>query len=246
MTDHDIIELIEPVIRTLKIYHRYSVSGLEHIPKKGRGIIVVNHSLATYDICMLIHSIYIRTGRMPRPLVDRLFEKLPLINTLFTRLGCVPGRQCHAQNLLLEDQLILVAPGGMAEAIRPYTERYQIKWQDKRGFIRLAITSQTPIILAFCPSSDDLYKVYDTQITRWCYRNLRLPMMFVRGLGPTLFPRPVKLKHYISPPIMPPQVTHNDPEQVIDLFHEKVMEQAKSMMLSLPVNPNNPRGLKHY
>ena len=148
---------------------------------------------------------FVRTGRFPRPLIDRLFEKIPLLYSFSYKLGCVSGRQHHAQNLLLEDQLIVVAPGGMEEAIRPHTEKYQIKWQKKRGFVRLAIDTQTPIFLAFCPHSDDLYKVYDTQVTRWCYRHLRIPMLFMRGLGPTLMPRPVKLKHFISEAIVPPE-----------------------------------------
>ena len=57
MTDHDLVRFFEPMVRVLKAYHRYSVSGIEQIPRRERGIIVVNHSFATYDICMLMHSI---------------------------------------------------------------------------------------------------------------------------------------------------------------------------------------------
>lgn len=232
MTDHDLIALFEPLIRGLKVYHRYSVAGLENIPLRSRGIIVVNHSFATYDICMLIHSIQRYTGRFPRPLVDRLFAKIPPLRILSQRLGCVPGDPERAQELLAENQLIMVAPGGMGEAIRPYTEKYQLKWSDKRGFVRLAIDSNTPILLAFCPQSDDLYKVYDTKVTQFFYRNFRFPMMVMRGLGPTLLPRPVKLKHFISAPIYPPaKPQHPDEyEAVVDEFHQQMIEQAQAMI----------------
>ena len=205
MANPDFIALLEPVIKGLKIYHRYAVSGLDYIPRKGRAIIVVNHSLATYDILMLIHSIYDQTGRLPRPLVDRLIGHIPMLSTITHELGCITGSPENAQQLLAEEQLIVVAPGGMAEAIRPHTQRYQTKWQDRKGFVRLAVNTNSPIILAFCPDSDNLYKVYDTKITRFMYRYLRLPMIIARGLGPTILPRPVKLKHFISEPIIPKQ-----------------------------------------
>lgn len=232
MTDYDLVALFEPVVRTLKVYHRYSVAGLEHIPRRQRGIIVVNHSLATYDIGMLIHSIYRSTGRFPRPLVDRLIEKIPPLKALCFRMGCAPGRPSVARNLLEDEQLVLVAPGGMGEAIRPHTEKYQIKWDSKRGFIRLAIDTNTPIILAFCPQSDDLYKVYDAEITRFFYRHFRLPMMVMRGVGPTLLPRPVKLRHYISSPIIPPKkpASRAEYESAVDHFHTEVTRRAIEMM----------------
>lgn len=234
MIDHDLVALFEPVIRGLKVYHRYSVSGLEHVPARSAGIIVVNHSFATYDICMLIHSIHRYTGRFPRPLVDRLFHKIAPLRSFTSRLGCVPGEPQAARTLLEENHLIVVAPGGMGEAIRPYTQKYQIQWSGKQGFVRLAIDCQTPLVLAFCPESDDLYKVYDAKLTQFFYRHFRLPMMFTRGLGPTLLPRPVKLKHYISPPIIPPP-RPSDPQEyqkVVDEFHRHVMSCAQSMLPS--------------
>ena len=232
MTDHDLVALLEPMIRGLKVYHRYSVAGLENIPRRSRGIIVVNHSFATYDIGMLIHSIQRYTGRYPRPLVDRLFDKIPPLRILSQRLGCIPGDPLRAQALLDENQLIMVAPGGMGEAIRPYTEKYQLKWSERRGFVRLAIDTNTPILLAFCPQSDDLYKVYDAKVTRFFYRNFRLPMLIMRGLGPTLLPRPVKLKHFISSPIYPPAKPTQAAayEQLVAEFHQQIIQRAHDMI----------------
>ncbi len=35
-------------LRFLMKYHRYEVVGMDHIPKTGPALIVINHSLATY------------------------------------------------------------------------------------------------------------------------------------------------------------------------------------------------------
>ena len=230
--DPDWIALGEPIIKGLKVYHRYAAMGLEHIPRKHGAIIVVNHSMATYDILMLMHSIFEQTGRLPRPLVDRLVMRTPLIGPLSRRVGCLSASPLNAHHLLEQNQLVVVAPGGMAEAIRPYTERYRTLWKDRKGFIRLALNTQVPVILAFCPDSDDLYKVYDAPITRWMYRYLRLPMMLARGLGPTPLPRPVKLRHYISAPLLPPPAAKNEgaEEELIEQFHGEVTAKAEELM----------------
>ena len=39
------LRLLEPVRR----YHRHAVEGMEHIPAEGPALLVIHHSLATYD-----------------------------------------------------------------------------------------------------------------------------------------------------------------------------------------------------
>lgn len=232
MTDPDWIAFGEPLIKGLKIYHRYAALGLENIPRKQGAIIVVNHSLATYDILMLMHSIFEQTGRLPRPLVDRLVTKAPILGAITSRVGCLSASPLHAHHLLEQNQLVVVAPGGMAEAIRPHTERYRTLWKERKGFIRLSINTGAPVILAFCPDSDDLFKVYDAHLTQWMYRSLRLPFMLARGLGPTPLPRPIKLKHYISAPLIPPPPPHTPTQEqsAVEDFHSEVSHQANELM----------------
>ena len=52
---------LEPVLR----YHDYRVEGIEHIPVVGRAMIVLHHSLATYDCLLLAACIWHKTGRAP-------------------------------------------------------------------------------------------------------------------------------------------------------------------------------------
>ena len=228
MIDYDLVFFTEPIIKALKLYHRYTVSGLEHIPKNKPAIIVVNHSLATYDIFMLAHSIFTKKGRIVRPLIDRLFEKIPGVYSFTKKLGAVAGYHHLGQQLIQEHQLVLVAPGGMAEALRPHTQKYLTQWDRRKGFVRLSIECQCPIIFAMCPNSDDLYKVYDAKITRWAYQKMRIPMIIARGLGPTLIPRPIKLKHYIAPPIYPPKMSKNNDFYLkqVDDFHRQLTDKA--------------------
>lgn len=232
LVNHDVVQTIEPLAKSLRLYHRHEVKGLDAIPKKGKAIIAVNHSLATYDIALLVQAIYQETGRLVRPLIDRLFYKIPYLGDLMNAVGCSAGNKANAQKLLDDRQLLLVAPGGMREALKPHYEKYQIKWITRKGFIRTAIETQTPIILAICPMADDLYKVYPWAVTKWMYKYLKIPIFIATGVGPTPIPRPVKLIHYLSKPIKPPRMT-SDPEKLeaqIDRFHKKVLTHLEDLM----------------
>lgn len=232
MEKKEVIEKLLPVLQTLRMYHRHSVIGMENLPKEGRTLVVVNHSLATYDIILLMTAVFLETGRLPRPLIDRLFFKVPYAGELAEFLGSMQGSQKNAELLLNQDELITVAPGGMREALRPSTERYQIRWDQRIGFCKLAIRTRTPIVLAACPKADDLYDIYPNRLTKWIYQNHKIPFFLARGFGLSPIPRPIQLTHFISEPLPPPEAPE-DPEQlnrVATEFHQRVVARMESLI----------------
>ncbi|HCH61348.1 MAG: hypothetical protein CL927_18155 [Deltaproteobacteria bacterium] len=207
------------VMRPLQAYHRHHVAGMDHLPKHGRVLLVVHHTFATYDSFLLGLALTEFSGRVPRGLSDDLLFKTPLVRTFGRNIGLVPASPGAARHLLEQEQVVEVAPGGMWEALRGQRERYQTRWERRRGFVRLALRTSTPLVLAACRTADDLYTVYDNPFTREAYARWHLPFPLVRGLGPTLLPRPVRLTHHLAPPITPPP---HDPaheaEQIEALF----------------------------
>lgn len=230
--NREYLEMIFPLMKSLRLYHQHEVVGMQHIPKKGRALVVVNHSLATYDIALLGCAIYQERERIPRSLADRWFFKFSALGEITKRLGGVEGSHKNAETLLKKGELVTVAPGGMREALRPSTERYQILWEKRMGFAKLAMKTGTPIILAACPKADDIFDVFPNPLTKWAYKNFKIPLIFARGLGPTPLPRPVKLVHFLSPPIKPPKASE-DPvqfeKQVAD-YHEKIVKKARELI----------------
>ncbi|RYF42122.1 MAG: acyltransferase family protein, partial [Cytophagaceae bacterium] len=221
-----------PMVSALRAYHSHEVYGLESIPSHGPAIIATNHSLATYDIMLLMAAVYLHNGRMPRSLIDRAFYVVPGLGELMERLGCTIGNPDNAHTLLENGELLYLAPGGMRESLRPSTERYQVRWNRRKGFARLAIETQTPVILAACPHADDIFKVYDNNVTKWFYAQFRLPFFLARGIGPTMIPRPVKLDHFLSKPIYPPKMA-SDPAAVkrqVYNFHKKLTQKMQEMI----------------
>ena len=223
---------IAPVISAMRVYHEHSTVGLDQIPESG-AIIAANHSLASYDIALLMASIYEHCNRVPRALIDRLFFKVPGLGALMEAFGSREGTRENAVKMLKENEILVVAPGGMREALRPSSEKYKIIWNRRKGFVKLSVETGAPIILAACPAADDLYDVAPSHLTVWAYKTLRIPLFFAKGLGFTAIPKPVKLTHYLSEPLYPP--SHSDDPQVfnkrVDEFHQKVTARMEKLML---------------
>jgi len=227
------VKKLHAVYNALGKYHRHKVVGSENLVKEGRSLLVFNHSLATYDMSIMIAKVRHMTGRVVMGLGDDLWFRLPLVGQFLAETGTVRACPIAAEELLNKDEILLVAPGGMREALKPSSESNLLHWDSRKGFVRLAIKTQAPITLVACPEADDIYTVYDNRLTKMVYKRLRLPLMIVRGFGPSLIPRPVQLTHYISEPLLPPKVDINNEkafEQVVDHWHAELTAKMNQML----------------
>ena len=217
------------LMRSLAKYHRYEVFGFEHVPKSGPAIIAFHHSLATYDSFLLSVPIW-DMGREFRGIADRLIFKTPGLGQFMTDVGFVEGSRDATVAMLKKGELIGLAPGGMREALRSSKEKYQFDWTGRTGFVNVAMRAGAPIILAACPMSDDLYRVTQNPLTPLIYETLKVPVPLARGRWGTVVPRPVKLWHVLSEPILsdvaPDQVTDRD----VDAQHAKVVARMQRLM----------------
>lgn len=226
-----LVAIAHRIYDAMAVYHRHTVIGMENIPKGGPCLLALNHSLATYDVFMVEVAVHRATGRLPRGLGDRQIFRWPGLADLATAFGAVEGAPGAAQKLLAEGELVVVAPGGMREALRPSSERYMLRWRKRKGFVKLAIEMRAPIVLGACPRADDLFTVYESALTAQVYQRYRFPMPFVRGFGPTLLPRPVKLTHVLSEPLYPPTYEgHEPPREVVEHFHNEVVGRMQKLM----------------
>lgn len=221
-----------PLVRALRTYHRHEVFGLENVPSEGPAIIACNHSLATYDMSLLMTAIYDERHRVTRSLIDRAFFRVPGLGEFMERVGSAQGTPENARSLIESGEILMVAPGGMRESLRPSSERYQILWERRKGFVKLALETGTPIVLAACPKADDIFDTFENPLTKLMYKNFKLPLPLLRGLGPTLLPKPVKLRHFLSKPIKPPKA-EQDPDafkEQVEEFHAKIVKKMQELM----------------
>jgi 1-acyl-sn-glycerol-3-phosphate acyltransferase len=226
-----LVRTLRPVYERVKHYHDYEVRGLEHLPQEGAALLVFTHSLATYDILMLGAEVYLRTGRVIAALTDRRVMQTPLLSQLARALQAVEGEPGAAKHLLDEGRLVGVAPGGMREALRSSDKRFDIDWERRYGFVRLAIETQTPIVLCACPHADELYTVVDNPLTRAVYERLRWPLPLAFGRAFTIVPRKKKLVHHLSAPIVPPaSSTREAPRQLVVECHAELVQRMRGLI----------------
>ena len=231
--EHDrLYSLLHTAAETIGKYHAYRAFGIERIPNEGPCLLVFNHSFATYDMFLLAAEIFQNTGRVMRPLGDRLIFKTPGVKDFANAIGVVEGNMQNAIELLNDGNLVAVAPGGMFEAIRPSEERYEIRWDKRKGFCRLAMDAQSPIVLAACPAADDLYTLYSNPFTEALYHKFRVPLPMLRGVGMSFLPRPVQLTHELAGPFIPPEWTHDkaEDEALLMRFHNSCIQEMEELM----------------
>lgn len=228
--DPEFLERARKVLLPLARYHRFQIFGLEHIPAKGAALLVVHHSLATYDGFLLGDAIYQGTGRLPRGLGDDRIFQIPGLRKIALALGIVPASPEAGERLLREGHLLGVAPGGMWESLRPREERRRSRWEGRRGFVRLALRMGVPMIFAACPAADDIFTVYHNRVTDGVYQRLHWPVPVLRGVGLSLIPRPVKIRAFISAPLQPPPWDPAQEEAQIEALHQAAQARMATLL----------------
>jgi 1-acyl-sn-glycerol-3-phosphate acyltransferase len=147
-------------------YWRVEVSGIEHVPAQGRGMLVSNHSgVLPFDGLMIGLALYNETPsqRLPRALADSWFPTVPFVSTLLQKTGQVQAHPLNALRLLERDELVAVFPEGTRGIGKPFRERYQLQRFGRGGFIKVALQAHAPIIPVAVVGAEEIYPV----IGRW-------------------------------------------------------------------------------
>lgn len=225
-----VIQRVRRVLEPLADYHRFRAEGLENFPRSGPVLLVVHHSLATYDGFFAGAAVWDATGRLPRGLGDDRIFQVPGLRHLAAQVGIEPASPEAGERLLRAGEVLGVAPGGMWESLRPREERRRSRWESRRGFVRLALRNGAPIVLAACPAADDIYTVYRSRLTDAIYRRFHWPLPIARGRGPTLLPRPVPLVAWFSDPLHPPLYDPGHEDAQVDALHAAARERMAELL----------------
>jgi 1-acyl-sn-glycerol-3-phosphate acyltransferase len=199
---------------------RIEVSGLENLPA-GRAMLVANHAFG-FDIAFPMAEIWRVTRRRVWALGEHLWWRVPLARQMATAMGTVDGTPENADRLLERDQLVLVLPGGLREAVKPRELRYQLLWGHRYGFVRAAIRNQAPLVPLASVGPDDLFDFVGDAYRRggrWL-GGLDLPIPLPKYLLPVPHLRPFRF--IVGEPILPnvPPAASNDPSSLRRLRHE--------------------------
>ncbi|MFW2389807.1 MAG: lysophospholipid acyltransferase family protein [Polyangiales bacterium] len=231
----------ERLLQRASILHHWfqpTIEGAENIPAEGGGMIVTNHGHFGIDLIVLLRLILEERGRPVRSLGDRVVFATPIFRDLAGYMGAIEGEPQATVDLLKDDQLVLVYPGGAKEALSEPNDAYRLQWENSRGFIRTALRAQKPIIPIAGLGNEELYvqvvsqeRVRQSGVGRLISQLLgdKYVMPIYMGLG--ALPFPTELHYIVDEPIYLPYGPEaaEDPEIVAEL-HEQVTEATQKLI----------------
>jgi 1-acyl-sn-glycerol-3-phosphate acyltransferase len=138
-------KVYDPIYRN---WFRADWDGLENIPTDGGALLVANHAGAIpSDAPVIMHGIETELERPVYGLADHLFRRIPVVGTLWSRLGGVVAHPDNAYRLLREqDRLVLVFPEGSKGPAKHYSQRYRLRRFGRGGFVEIAMRAGVPIV----------------------------------------------------------------------------------------------------
>lgn len=131
------------------IWYRAEVRNLGNIPERGRVLLVGNHTGGNMSpetiIFTLAFSTYFGVERRFHQLAHNLVLASPL-GPYLRRFGTVAASHDNARKALEADAAVLVFPGGDWEVHRPSWQSSKIDFGGRKGFVRLALEQDAPIV----------------------------------------------------------------------------------------------------
>ena len=172
-------------------YFRVQTSGWHHIPSEN-ALFVGSHNggLAAPDLHMLMYDWVRHFGaeRLIYGLMHKgMWQVSPRVAELATLGGAIRAYPTMARAALQSGASVAVFPGGAQDVFRPHRLRDRIYFCDRKGFIKLALQEEVPIIPFISWGAHDTLLVLAD-----CYQfikqlhELGLPWLF--DTDPTIFP----------------------------------------------------------
>lgn len=228
-------------------YHRAEITFQGSLPPGGV-LLVSNHGRLDFDVFILMNLVLRYSGRLIRPLTDRLWFRLPVFRRFLPLTGAVEGTRSNAISLLKAGQLVLTYPGGVREIMSSRYGHEHISWEGRVGFAHVALSAGVPIVpvagigvnngFFFLTSGRWLGRLLYRGIFRlgpaWNeYRDplalgiLPVPLPFSTAVH---FPFPCKISYFVGEPIHPLESEQADDPQAVSAFASRVEAALRQLI----------------
>lgn len=190
--DPRFIENIMPLLGILyNYYFQVQTSGWENIPD-GKILVVGSHNggLASPDTPMMMYD-WLRRFGTQRAIYGlmhpKAWELFPPVAEIAMKGGAILAHPKMAYAAFRAGASVLVYPGGAEDVFRPHQMRDKIYFAQRRGFIKLALRENVPIVPAISwGAHDTLIVLADLYEIMQQLHKLGMPWLF--GVDPLVFP----------------------------------------------------------
>ncbi len=227
-------------------YHQVDVEGFEHVPE-GRALLVGNHNggIMSPDMFALMVSCW-RTFGVETPtygLMHDLPFRVPVMGEAMARFGAVPAHPENARRLLGKDAKVLVYPGGDLDAFRPWSRRHEIVFGRRRGFVKIALATRSPIVPVVAVGAHEgcfvltdgrsISRALGLRRVRVDVLPITLGLPWIVWLGPAPYlPIPLRIKIRVLPQIRWPTLPASaaDDDAVVERCRREVIARMQRAM----------------
>ena len=206
--DASFLRRVEPLLGLLYDFYFRCETELEQELPAGRFLGVANHNAMTGMPDMFCHMIaFWRRYGTERPSYGLMHDvpfRFPFAGAWLNAAGAIAANPANARRALDRDAAVLCFPGGDLDACKPYSKRYSIEFGRRRGFVRLAIREQVPIVpIVSVGAHSGLYIWTDGKAIA---ELLRLPALARSNVAPIGVAMPWGIIFGVPYPHVPPPV----------------------------------------
>ena len=134
--------------RFTRRYFRFALRGTERMPDEPC-LIVGNHSaLGFVDVLTIQAGWYRHFGlrRRANAMMHDFYISLPLVGRFYRNVGALPASRANAHAALDAGHDVLCYPGGDYDSGRPFHAAREVRFNERRGYARLALERGVPIV----------------------------------------------------------------------------------------------------
>ncbi|MBD2138576.1 acyltransferase family protein [Anabaena sp. FACHB-1237] len=190
--DPQFIQAMMPLLSIIyNLYFRVNTSGWENVPNE-KVLVVGSHNggLASPDTSMMLYD-WIRRFGTERPIYGlmhpKVWEVFPQIVGYAMKAGAVRAHPKMAHTAFKAGATVLVYPGGAEDVFRPYQMRNQIYFAGRKGFIKLALRENVPILPAISWGAHDTLIVL-ADLYKYMQKLHELGIPWILNIDPLVFP----------------------------------------------------------
>ncbi len=209
----------------IRNYFRVSVEGAEHLPRRGRALILPNHSgVSGFDAMVLHHEIARATQRYPRVLTHHLWFLTKTTAIPAQKLGFIEATLENGIKYLNKNQLVVLFPEGEYGNFKPSNKAYQLQ-EFKRGFVRMALKTGAPIIPTLVIGAEETHvNLSQLKLTKFL-RGLILPLPL------NIIPLPSKWKIIFMEPVeFPYKKNAADNRELVRELADEMQDQMQERL----------------
>eukprot|EP00559_Dactyliosolen_fragilissimus_P001104 CAMPEP_0184861746 /NCGR_PEP_ID=MMETSP0580-20130426/6357_1 /TAXON_ID=1118495 /ORGANISM="Dactyliosolen fragilissimus" /LENGTH=252 /DNA_ID=CAMNT_0027359343 /DNA_START=136 /DNA_END=894 /DNA_ORIENTATION=- len=159
-----------------------------------------------------------------RVLAASVLFRIPLVRELALWTNCIDARRSVAEKLLnkkhpsteRKHMSLMVLPGGEAEQIRTIKGKERIFLSQRKGFIKLALKYDTPLVPVYVFGSSDAFNTSTHTLFKarnWLVKNMGICIPISWGVLGSLCPLPAKHLIVFGEPLYFSCVQKNQPTQ---------------------------------